>query len=298
MKKALPVIVALLLAAFAAVGIVNWARKVSDQGQMISCVVAKRDIRAGWKLTQAELAVSTARVPTKLGAGGRNLWQFVFDELTPADKMGTLEGRTLLRDLRAGDPILETMLRPIAEETPRIDWKTNIPEGKRAIAIPVNEIQSVAGLVSVGDHVDVLVTLSVPADEGEEPQTRVIPIPMGQEIHNVEVPVSGSRGGAPITVYLIQDIEVLAVGDQPYDLANLYGGDVFKDLGLMAKGSGGSITVALTPEQIQRVCFAINYGASSFTLSLRPAGDATRIDSEELEPVTFDDLMKALKAEP
>lgn len=291
MKKALPIIVALLLAAFASVGIVRWARQQTDRGQLTSCVIAARDLRAGVVLTQGDLQSTTIRIP-QIGAG-RSVWEFVFGELTPGDKTGTLVGRKVLRNLRAGTPILESMLEPTALEAPALDWRNNIPRGRRALSIPVDSVGLVSGLVQVGDRVDMLVTLEVPKPEEETASSVVVPVPMGDALTNVSVPMGSVTPSEGMTCYLLQDVEILAVGSQTVKPAEV-AGDLFRDLGALPASNAGSVTVALTPEQAQLVVFAINSSSSKFTLTMRAPGDRTIVDTELTSATTLDALFEAV----
>ena len=71
--------------------------------------------------------------------------------------------------MKANEPILATKLadRGVGGGLPVI-----IPQGMRAMSIKVDEIVGVAGFVTPGTRVDVLLTVSLPGQR--EPDTRVI----------------------------------------------------------------------------------------------------------------------------
>ncbi len=70
----------------------------------------------------------------------------------------------------------------------------SVPEGKRAMAIPVNLISSVAYNVKPGDHVDILATMDIPA-AGQPSQS------------------SGTAATVTVTSLVAQDVLVLSTGD-------------------------------------------------------------------------------------
>lgn len=80
-------------------------------------------------------------------------------------------GTVALVTLKPGDPLLETMIQrqsapessqPISTQvtsSPVTTTSSVVPDGKRAVAIPINSISSVGYTVKPGDHVDILVTI-------------------------------------------------------------------------------------------------------------------------------------------
>ena len=295
MKKLLPVIVAVLIAAFATAGIFNWAKKMIDKGQLAQCMVAARQIKAGEKLSPSNMTNDSVRIPTSTLQGGQ-VWKFVFAELTEPEKQGTLVNRVVAKDINVGTPIMESMLRPVTQEVIRKDWRTAIPSGRRAISIPVSGVSAVSGLVQVGDHVDILISTSIP-EKREAPEKTMIPVPMGDKMGSVEVPVRAQPKSKPMTAYLpfLQDVEVLAIGSQTFNQEELAPDDVLRNLGA-AKSGGPGVTIALKPDQIQLLTFAIKTGNTEFTLTLRGQSDRTVLDVDKLAPTTFDTMIEAMNS--
>jgi pilus assembly protein CpaB len=64
-------------------------------------------------------------------------------------------GRGVISDLYMGEPILESRLAPLGSGG---GLAATIPQGMRAIAVKVDEVVGVAGFVTPGLHVDVLVS--------------------------------------------------------------------------------------------------------------------------------------------
>jgi pilus assembly protein CpaB len=91
-------------------------------------------------------------------------------------------GRGVITKIYAKEPIVETRLVPKGAGA---GFAVIIPQGMRAVAVPVNEVVGVAGFVVPGMHVDVLIS---------------------------GTPPSGTGGLGTLTKTLLQDIEVLSAG--------------------------------------------------------------------------------------
>jgi pilus assembly protein CpaB len=117
--------------------------KVLDRpGEMVA--VAASDLPWGTKLT-AEL-IKLVPFPTGSLPQGHFL------------SVEALQGRVLLANLMANEPILESKLAPVSVTTGGLAAVTN-PE-KRAMAVKVDDVVGVAGFINPGNRVDVLVTLN------------------------------------------------------------------------------------------------------------------------------------------
>ncbi|MGA2535073.1 MAG: Flp pilus assembly protein CpaB [Terracidiphilus sp.] len=76
--------------------------------------------------------------------------------------------RGVISDLYQGEPILENRLAPVGSGG---GLASTIPEGMRAIAVKVDEVVGVAGFVTPGMHVDVLVS-GIPPGASNVPNSR------------------------------------------------------------------------------------------------------------------------------
>jgi pilus assembly protein CpaB len=94
-----------------------------------------------------------------------------------------LEGRTLLYPVKAGEPILESKLTPIAVKGGGV--AAVITPQRRAMAVKVDKVVGVAGFIHPGNRVDVLVTFH----------------------HSSKVPV-------PVTKTVLENVLVLTVGPE------------------------------------------------------------------------------------
>jgi pilus assembly protein CpaB len=187
----LPLILLLALVTGSSAGYLAWgqvrqgalpaAAMQGPRGQ-VRLAVAARDIPLG-----AVLAAEDVRLVDWPG------------EVLPIGYAGSAEelvGRGVLRELRANEPIMSEKL---ADRDGGGGLPILIPKGMRAVSVRVDEVVQVAGFVTAGTRVDVLVTLD--GNEVGAAMTRVI-------LQNVQVLAAGQkverdREGTPFTVTVI-----------------------------------------------------------------------------------------------
>ena len=97
----------------------------------------------------------------------------------PAGAFTTLEeatkgGRVALRPIVAGEPVLASK---VSGTDGRASIAANLPAGKLAFAIPINDVSAVGGFVRPGDVVDVLLTRRIPG-EGATDQDKMTDVVM------------------------------------------------------------------------------------------------------------------------
>jgi pilus assembly protein CpaB len=159
-------------------------------------------------------------------------WPTSIELSKPFNKIGDLVGRAVIYPVVSSQPILESYL---AVPGSGIGLTTKIPEGMRATSVKSDEIVGVAGFLFPGSHVDVLVTLR-------------------------------SEGlSAPATQIVLQDVEVLTVGQklQPDPQGK--------------PDTVSVVTLLLSPEDSQKMVLASSQGSIQFVL--RNGADHTRIDA-------------------
>jgi pilus assembly protein CpaB len=200
---------AIVLAAAAAYGAHQY---IVRQGQvaastkvvMAPVVVAARDLPAGRALTAADLSVA------KWPQMGR-----------PAGAFGSvkqIDGRVLKTPASQGEPLLPGKL---AAQGLAGGLSSVVPPGFRAMTVRVDEVIGVGGFVQPGDHVDVLVTVSL-GPYREDPVTRIV----------------------------LQDVKVLTVGEK-----------VEEEKGRGAKKDKFTVvTLQLTPDQGETLALAASEG--------------------------------------
>lgn len=118
-------------------------QRIEAQAQvpMAGRIVAARDLPAGTQLVPDDLALR--QFPA----------QWVASDTLPAERFAELDGRTLRVALRAGDPVVAAHTQH-AEAT----FATQIAPGRRAITLPVDQVNSLSGLLRPGDLIDLYVS--------------------------------------------------------------------------------------------------------------------------------------------
>jgi pilus assembly protein CpaB len=210
----------------------------------IKVVVAKLDLTAGDTVTAKDLSV---REIFANSAGG--------DEIRLED-VRLLVDQKLVANVKQNSPLrwrdLET-----GDLTGRGSLLANIiPQGERAMAIPVDSPSSVAGMIRPNDHVDILGTFRFPAQEGDTALDTV-------------------------TLTLLQNVTVLAVGQQLSTTAE--------------EGRRGAsyttLTLSITPPEAELLVFAQQKGKLTFTLRNPRDVDYHR----DTKSINFDYLQQHLK---
>ena len=166
-------------------------------------VAAATDIKLGAVLTAANLTNIEFKGPIPKGA-----------IMKPADAIG----RGVVSDLYQGEPIIESRLAPVGSGG---GLAPTIPMGMRACAVKVDQVVGVAGFVTPGMRVDVLVTGTPP---GAQP----------------------SAADGQVTRTILQNIGVLSAGT-----------DIQKD----AEGKPQQVQVVnllVTPDQAETLSLASN----------------------------------------
>src|SRR5579863_6504464 len=160
-------------------------------------VIAAISTYVVWRMVGARLSVAKPQASTNLIAAAKDIKIGMI--LAPAD-LTTIQvvgqppqgsildkknaiGRGVISNIYAGEPILDNRLAPVGSGG---GLAATIKEGYRACAIKVDEVVGVAGFVTPGMRVDVLVS-GIPPNQGntQETQTRTI-------LQNIEVLSAGT----------------------------------------------------------------------------------------------------------
>jgi pilus assembly protein CpaB len=176
-------------------------------------LVAARDLDAGRPLATADVARRS--IPSSFVPGGA---------LVP-DRLTDIVGKPLLLPLRAGDPIVDSLIAGRNEAA----LAARLRDGARAVTVPVDEVSSQAGLVRPGDRVDLM--LAEELSEGDERCIRVKP--------------------------LLESLSVLATGRVQGESAQ--GAEAMLRRGIDVS-SYSTITLDVTPEQAQQLALALRVG--------------------------------------
>jgi Flp pilus assembly protein CpaB len=161
--------------------LLSWTR---GQEQLISVVLAAEDIRAGTSVEAIDLR--SVEIPADSS---------VATVIVPAAEADLLVGQVAVRFIEAGEPILQSDLRPVVTE-----------DGRRAMSFSLPQANAVGGDLVVGDQVDVLVV----SDEGTRFVAEDVPV-LGLPGHGRGGLVGGSS--AWWVVLAVEDLDALEIAD-------------------------------------------------------------------------------------
>jgi pilus assembly protein CpaB len=111
-----------------------------------------------------------------------------------------LEGRVVIFPVKADEPVLESRLAPTSVKTGGIS--AVVTPGKRAIAVKGDKVIGLAGLIQPGNRVDVLVTLTDPRKDSEVTKLVLQDVPVlatGEELYK-----NGDGDASPVDVYTLE----------------------------------------------------------------------------------------------
>jgi len=239
-----------LIAAFLTLSYLKGAK--SDDGgtsvATVGAVVATRDIPERTTIKEGMVEVR------QISADARH-------NLALPDKAMAV-GQTTRQSIAAGEQVLRNK---IADGAQAVGFSANVPSGKRAVAISVNEVVATGGHIGVGDYVDVIGVFEV-----SDPNAK-----------NTAASGQSDKPKPYVAVTLLQNIQVLAVADKSEPTIQSGGNNSDKQ----AKGQSQakSVTLALTPEQAEKTFLAEEIG--TLRLALRPFGDD---EQRKIAPVAND----------
>jgi pilus assembly protein CpaB len=152
------------------------AIEARGKGQMVNVVVAKADIARGVKLDNSNVAVRS--VPR----------EFAHSVAVTPDDFARIDGQPLAYPVKAGEMILWGLMETQRAPT----FSARVEAGRRAMTVPVDEINSISGMLEPGDMIDLIITVS----QGDKKLT----FPLLQKVHvmatgqrSVDDPAGGPR---------------------------------------------------------------------------------------------------------
>ncbi len=220
MKSKLVLIVAIILGVFAAALVYFYLNGIStkmEKMKYIDIIVASGDIERHTVLTESVLMKKKIAIDSK--------------HPLSVTEGKDLIGKVALIDLSKGEEILTNQVIKIGESQEGLSYA--IPVGRRAMAVAVDDITGVGGMIKPGDRIDVIATLA----------------------GNEENPIN-------YTAIVVQDIQVLAVG------TTLEGIKATSDTKAPEKKT---VTLAVTMDEAMKLKMSIERGVIS--LMLRPPTD-------------------------
>ena len=228
----------------------NERERITEGYKKVDVIAAGKDLPAGTVLEAQDLihkeifetAVSKSMV-------------FYYKKAEGGSDLNRIVGKKLKLALRRGDPVWATHVDiPMMFDT---GLSGAIPDGRRAVSIPVSSEAAVSGLVRPSDRVDILGTFVLPS--------RKTP----GETENV-------------TLTVLQDVTLLATGNR-IDAS---------DTGVRGSGGGfNAVTLEVTPAEAELLVFAQSMKGRLY-LTLRNKSDASFLS--QLPEVTFEEVEKRI----
>lgn len=193
--------------------------RLAPTQDLVEIVVALDDLPPGAVVSTETMAIR--KIPS----------EYISRATVTPDTFDMVVGSSLKIPMRKGEPLLQSSVVGADKST----FSGKIKAGWRAITFPVDEVNSIAGLLQPGDRVDLLLTVkSAEASSGGTPQHEQ-------------------------TICLLQDVAVLATGQdlRPASLEDSKGRD---------GGRFSTATVELSPSDASKMIVAQQAGKISATL--------------------------------
>ena len=157
-----------LLAAFMAYYLINNAQEAAIRQQYVDVAAAIQDIPANTAITPAMLEMK--RFPKDLQTG---------KEITD---LNNAVGKISPVAVGRGEYLLDNRLVKPGEGTDRLSYK--VPDGMRAMSIPVDVVKGVSNMIKIGDRVDII---AVVPPQSASPEAKSVLI-----LQNIEILAVGS----------------------------------------------------------------------------------------------------------
>jgi Flp pilus assembly protein CpaB len=261
-SRGLVVVLALILATLAVVGLFLYTRSVKEDatsgGALTEVVVSKVDIAANSALTQLinEGQFELKNVPT--------------DDLV----QGAIQQVSELRNRRNSVPILAGEQIPLSrvEGGKVAGGVLGIPDGLEAIVVALDAPRAVSGAMAGGDFVTIYATFQDVPVKQKKNQTTTTSSSAPQQQPQTE----------DVTVVLVPQVQVLRVA-VPQQSTGVSGNVTSDTTGTI------SVALGLKPEDAQKFVFALEQGKVWLSL-LPPNGEGV-----ELKPLTVEGIIGGAK---
>lgn len=249
-RRALAIIVALIVALLGAIGVVLYAQAADTRAlagqQAVSIYIAKAEVPVGTTVADAvsNKLISSQQVVAKGVPAGA---------LVTVDS--TNEKLVATSAIMPGEVVLATRFGSLTDQT----QTGGVPDGKVAITVTLADPQRVAPLLQPGSHIVIYDSFN-PRD----PKS-ALPVPDGARLRE---DVAGTR----VTRVLIEDVQVIGVGSAQLQPS---GGQTASPDGQPANQANGAlVTVAVSPAQ----AIALVHAAQTGTLYAGLRGKGVAID--------------------
>jgi pilus assembly protein CpaB len=232
--------------------------------------VTSADERAREEEALADVFVAQGDIqPGTSAADAANQGLIVRDSIparaVPTGAIGDLED---ISDLVATGPIFDgevIVAQRFGSTVAQPGGLFEIPEGLQAVTVEAGIVPGVAGFVQPQDLVSVVASLEMPGEEQAPPAQP-----------DEEEQAATVEGGGFTTQYLLQNVEVLAVGQR---VISTEGGE--QTASIQPSNERYLFTLALAPEDIEKLVFSTQQGQLWFTL-------VPQLDDEDEDAEVFE----------
>ena len=190
-------------------GVEQRQEAVAEQQQLVRIAVAQQDLEFGTPLTADNVRLTNWPANSVPQGAYTDVAQLLAG------------GNVAIRPIMTGEPIL---LSRISE---RAILSANLPPDMRAVTVPVDAVTGVAGFITPGDVVDVLLTRQIPGD--------------------------GAGGDDKMTTTILKNVPVLAIDRRASEKAT-------------EPAVGRTATLQVTPDDAQKLTLATQIGRLSLAL--------------------------------
>lgn len=192
-KSVIPIVLALVIALAGTVFLYKWLKMQSGPKEVVQV-----------ESEAVPVAVTTVDLPwgTKLKKEMVKTVPFLKESLPTGycSDPGSLEGRVLIAPLKQNEPIIEARLAPTSVTVGGVSAIVTV--GKRAIAVKGDKVIGLSGFILPGNRVDVLVTMTNPANKREITKIvldNILVLATGTQIQE-----NGKGKPAPVDVYTLE----------------------------------------------------------------------------------------------
>jgi len=226
-------------------------------GPTTSVVVAAQDIDAGTEITSDMVTVSEINSDAVISGA--------------ATDSSVVVGQVARVDILKSEQIASARVG-VENDTEGVSGV--IPQGKRGVAISIDEVTAVGGLLLPGNKVDIIATFVIEEGPGIPPgydlwRTQTI-------LQGVEVISVAQTAQEPLPVDSTSTADSTTSGQLPDEVDE--------------QPDAGTVTVALDPAQVQQLISAQEIAEMVWT-SLRPYGDSAPVDIAAYEVLVADETI-------
>lgn len=221
-RRTLILIAAILIGVVAAFGLYQYVQKVEEDAKPnpVEVYVITADIERGTGFADAQASITKKTIPA---------------EFRPANYVTTLDelaNKVAVTNLAANQVLVQNMF--VSADVATTGLVDRLEEGMVAVALPIDGVRGVGGLLQPGDLVNVLVTAGSSGEAAAAP---------GGAVDPVASPFSKTAR------YMYQKVRILTVGDQVRPVA----GEAIEESDGTETGETGVIVFEVPPAVAQRL---------------------------------------------